>query len=103
MPDDRTRREKLEAMADQTVSPNEAQIARRLLAEMAAATSSTRARVDDFLSQMTFEYAPDGAGGLSIRVHSHGETRIAAGHFRPGLLGSMLHEALRGGKAPKLD
>lgn len=47
MTDTRTRREKLEAMAGQTVSPNEAAIARRILDEMGPTVSEAAADVYD--------------------------------------------------------
>ena len=95
MPDNRSRRAKLEAMAAQSVSPREAEIARRLLAEMDAAGPSQRirveARADEFLGRMTFEYTSRG-----VTVHYDGERK-------PGVLGAMLREALRSEKAQRLD
>lgn len=84
MPDNRTRREKLEAMANQTASPNEAEIARRLLAEMGVPETRQRAEraADEFLSRMTFEY--DAAG---TTVHYDGPRG-------PGVIGAMLRAAV---------
>lgn len=96
MPDLRSRREKLEAMAAQTAIPNEAAIARRLLAEMPADTAPEPARrqweaaADDFVSRMTVQYTSTG-----IKVSY-------AGGVEPGVIGSMLREAMRGERAPKV-
>lgn len=99
MPDNRSRREKLEAMAAQTASPNEAEIARRLLAEMDAAGPRERVRVehraDEFLGRMRFTYS---AAGVKVDYD---------GPREPGVLASMLREALRRAreveKAQRLD
>lgn len=95
MADLRTRREKLEAMADQSVSPNEAAIARRLLSELDAESpprprAAIEAEADDFLSRMSFEYTPDG-----VKVHYDGG-------IRPGVLGAMLREALAAEKRTRI-
>lgn len=100
MPDNRTRREKLEAMANQTVSPHEAEIARRLLAELDAATPDARPRVeaeaDEFLLRVT--RTPSG-----VRVDYDGDPRGPDGRYKPGLIGAMLRAALRGDGAPQVD
>jgi len=86
MADQRTRREKLEAMAAQTVSPNEAAIAQRLLSEMDAAagdvprSARVTAQVDDFL--VTVERHGD-----RVTVHYDGDS--SRGAFQ-----AMIHAAL---------
>lgn len=83
-------------MANQTVSPHEAEIARNLLREMDAAErpggpayrDEVYERVDSFL----FSVERSGSG---VTVRYSGDSRDANGDFKKGLLGAMLREALK--------
>lgn len=77
MPDDRSLTEKLEAMAAQTVSPNEAAVARTLLERLQAGTA--RAETPGLLSREAILGAEDDLsvlGSRSKRVVWRGMTFI---------------------------
>lgn len=71
MPDDRSLTEKLEAMANQTVSPNEAEVARLMLERLQARAG--RAKSTGALSREDILAAPDrDSPAASVRVYHRG-------------------------------
>lgn len=68
MPDTRSLEEKLQAMADQTISPNEAELAREALARIEANRANSETPAERLRRQILG--APDVSDGRSIRFYS---------------------------------
>lgn len=88
--DTRTKRQKLEAMANQTASPREAEIARRMLREMGATTepsADVSADIRAFMHRMSWDdlssLFDDLMRGAPMPSMSYNDIRRAAGMDQP--------------------